>query len=217
MWLWLPKRLSSCNTDKFQFDEVNRRWMLVWSWCKFGATLYATILSFRLKAVINCFYTGLATLKSPLNLAFTSWENIKPRASKQSITVCFDQKGGSICKNSAVHRIKRSESASLLVSERVQIAPRAFRQRRNIARSAAVQTVGEQRVCHTPSAITYSPAVRLHANPSDWIEKRPFENGLFSWSYRIKLQLIKITFSKYTSAHCFSVTNISSLIKPVQN
>ena len=36
--------------------------------------------------------------------------------------------------------------------------------------------------CHTPSAITYSPAVRLHANPSDWIEKRPFENGLFSWS-----------------------------------
>ena len=34
--------------------------------------------------------------------------------------------------------------------------------------------------CHTPSAITYSPAVRLHANPSDWIEKRPFENGLFS-------------------------------------
>ena len=44
--------------------------------------------------------------------------------------------------------IKRSESASLLVSERVQIALRAFRQRRNIARSAAVQTVGEQRVCH---------------------------------------------------------------------
>ena len=35
--------------------------------------------------------------------------------------------------------------------------------------------------CHTPSAITYSPAVRLHANPSDWIEKRPFSNGLFSW------------------------------------
>ena len=35
--------------------------------------------------------------------------------------------------------------------------------------------------CHTPSAITYSPAVRLHTNPSDWIEKRPFENGLFSW------------------------------------
>ena len=31
------------------------------------------------------------------------------------------------------------------------------------------------------AAITYSPAVRLHANPSDWIEKRPFENGLFSW------------------------------------
>ena len=23
--------------------------------------------------------------------------------------------------------------------------------------------------------------MRLHANPSDWIEKRPFENGLFSW------------------------------------
>ena len=22
---------------------------------------------------------------------------------------------------------------------------------------------------------------RLHTNPSDWIEKRPFENGLFSW------------------------------------
>ena len=22
---------------------------------------------------------------------------------------------------------------------------------------------------------------RLHANPSDWIEKRPFLNGLFSW------------------------------------
>ena len=38
--------------------------------------------------------------------------------------------------------------------------------------------------CHTPSAITYSPAVRLHANPSDWIEKRPFENGLFSWCER---------------------------------
>ena len=79
--------------------------------------------------------------------------------------------------------IKRSESASLLVSERVQIAPRAFRQRRNIARSAAVLTVGEQRVCHTVvlRRILYSPAVRLHANPSDWIEKRPFENGLFSW------------------------------------
>ena len=42
-------------------------------------------------------------------------------------------------------------------------------------------TASEQGVCHTPSAITYSPAVRLHANPSDWIEKRPFENGLFSW------------------------------------
>ena len=34
--------------------------------------------------------------------------------------------------------------------------------------------------CHTPTAITYSPAVRFHTNPSDWIEKRPFENGLFS-------------------------------------
>ena len=42
-------------------------------------------------------------------------------------------------------------------------------------------TASEQEVCHTPAAITYSPAVRLHANPSDWIEKRPFENGLFSW------------------------------------
>ena len=79
--------------------------------------------------------------------------------------------------------IKRSESASLLVSERVQIAPRAFRQRRNIAQSAAVQTVGEHRVCHAVALrrIPYSPAVRLHANPLDSIEKRPFENGLFSW------------------------------------
>ena len=32
-------------------------------------------------------------------------------------------------------------------------------------------TASEQGVCHTPSAITYSPAVRLHTNPSDWIEK----------------------------------------------
>ena len=26
---------------------------------------------------------------------------------------------------------------------------------------------------NTPAAIPYSPAVRLHTNPSDWIEKRP--------------------------------------------
>ena len=58
--------------------------------------------------------------------------------------------------------IKRSESASLLVSERVQIAPRAFRQRRNIARSAAVQTVGEQGVCHTV-AMRRIPCTALHA------------------------------------------------------
>ena len=85
--------------------------------------------------------------------------------------------------------IKRSESASSLVNERAQIAPRAFRQRRNIARSAAVLTASEQGVCHTPSAITYSPAVRLHANPSDWIEKSKSKDLLFSWARRIKRQL----------------------------
>ena len=47
--------------------------------------------------------------------------------------------------------------------------------------------------CHTPSAITYSPAVRLHANPSDWIEKRPFENGLFSWCERRDLNPYGVT------------------------
>ena len=34
--------------------------------------------------------------------------------------------------------------------------------------------------CRRFATDSMHPAVRLHANPSDWIEKRPFENGLFS-------------------------------------
>ena len=41
------------------------------------------------------------------------------------------------------------------------------------------------------TAITYSPAMRLHANPSDWIEKRPFENGLFSCEKATKSSVIR--------------------------
>ena len=32
-------------TTKFQFVELNKRWMPVWFWCKFGATLYRAILT----------------------------------------------------------------------------------------------------------------------------------------------------------------------------
>ena len=60
--------------------------MLVWSWCKFGATLYVSVLTI-----------------------FTI--------------------------------IKRSESASLLVSERVQIAPRAFCEKQNKVRNTTSQEV----------------------------------------------------------------------------
>jgi hypothetical protein len=43
--------------------------------------------------------------------------------------------------------------------------------------------------CHAPTAIPYSPAVRLHANPSDWIEKSKSLDLLFSWGRSTKMQL----------------------------
>ena len=79
---------------------------------------------------------------------------------------------------------------------RTKVAGSSPQPQRNKSRQRDVwnQSEGE----YTPArdairltAITYSPAVRLHANPSDWIEKRPFENGLFSWARSIKMQLYK--------------------------
>ena len=60
----------------------------------------------------------IAILKSPLNLTFTSSKNTKPRWLNQSITI-----------------IKRRESTSSLVSERVQIALRTFCNEQNKVRS----------------------------------------------------------------------------------
>ena len=67
-------------------------------------------------------HSGLATPKSPLNLTFTSSKNTKPIAFNLSSTI-----------------IKRRESASLLVSERVQIALRTFCEKQNRVRSTASQ------------------------------------------------------------------------------
>ena len=77
---------------------------------------------------------------------------------------------------------KRSESASSLVNERAQIAPQAFRQRRNKAQRAAVLTASEQGVYHTARGADYILAhARLHTNPLDWIEKSKSFDLLFSW------------------------------------
>ena len=53
---------------KFQFDELNRRWMLVWSWCKCGATLY--------RAILTIFTISNGTLKTPRD-NFDFWSNTK--------------------------------------------------------------------------------------------------------------------------------------------
>ena len=44
------------------------------------------------------------------------------------------------------------------------------------------------------TAITYSPAVSLHANPSDWIEKSKSFDLLFSWAHNPKMQLTRNPF-----------------------
>ena len=108
--------------------------MLVWFWCKFGATLYRAILkrsesasllvSERVQIALRAFCEKQNRVRSTTSVDV-----------KLASSICFNKCGGSICKNSAVQIIKWSEATNLFVSERVQIALRAFCEKQNEVRS----------------------------------------------------------------------------------